>query len=170
MSVELLQDNTKVNELADDRESCIYVLTWTALRFTKHTIKKGSLKSLLSPFDEKYEDGDVVAGGRLKRDSLIQKEIEKSVEFDGRPQLDKLLFEITKMFAVRYEPLPSASDMETSVFESLMKHGNTRMETLNERDWLVKTLRRHLDAGSWPTSDVAEQQSIDDGRKRRKTG
>jgi hypothetical protein len=169
MSVELLQDNTKVNELADDRESCFYVLTWTALCFTKHTIKKGSLKSLLSPFNESYEDGDIVAGGRLKMLSLIQKDIEKSVEFDDRPHLDKLIAELTKMFAVRYEPLPSASDMEPMVFESIMKNRNTRMETLKRRDWLVETFRRHLNPDSWPTSDIAVKQPTDDGRKRRRT-
>ncbi|KIM72265.1 hypothetical protein PILCRDRAFT_82020, partial [Piloderma croceum F 1598] len=37
MSAALLQDNEKCNELEDDRESCLHVLTWTALRFTKHT-------------------------------------------------------------------------------------------------------------------------------------
>jgi len=146
MSVELLQDSTKVNELADDRESCFYVLVWTALWFTKHTIKKGSLKSLLSPFDERYEYGDVVAGGRLKRDSLIQKEIEKSVEFNDRPHLDKLIADLTDVLAVRYEPPPSASYMKPATYEDLLSHRNTRMETLKKRDWLVKTFRRHLDA------------------------
>ncbi|KAF8234088.1 hypothetical protein L208DRAFT_1394550, partial [Tricholoma matsutake] len=41
MSAALLQDNDKCNELEDDRESCLHVLTWTALRFTKHTISGG---------------------------------------------------------------------------------------------------------------------------------
>ena len=108
MSAAVLQDNTKANELADDRELCLHVLTWTALCFTKHTIKikKGSLKYLLQPFNEAYEDGDAFAGGSFKRAFLLQREIENSVKFDDRPRLDALIADLTDVFAARYaQPL-----------------------------------------------------------------
>ncbi|KIM73338.1 hypothetical protein PILCRDRAFT_15307 [Piloderma croceum F 1598] len=38
MSAALLQDNDKCNELVDERESSLHILTWTALHFTDHII------------------------------------------------------------------------------------------------------------------------------------
>ena len=108
MSAAVLRSNTKINELADDRESCLHVLIWTALCFTKHTIKKGSLKGLLQPFNGAYEDGDLSAG-ELKISSLLQKKIPLWVKFDDRPHLDTLIAELTYAIAVRYEPPPSQS-------------------------------------------------------------
>ena len=169
MSAALLQNNEKCNELEDDRESCLHVLTWTALCFTNHTILNGELSELLRPFNEMYEVEHGFKGGDLKMGMLVFGHILERVKFDGRPHLDKLIADLTKMFAIRYERLPSASDMEPALYESLMNHRNTRMETLKKRDWLVKTFRRHLNAGSWPTSDEAVKQPTDDGRKRKRT-
>jgi hypothetical protein len=163
MSAALLQDNKKCNELEDDRESCLHVLTWRALCFTNHTIINGELRELLWHFDEVYED-DGVKGGSLKIGFLLSGKISQRVKFDGRPHLDELIANLTRMFAVRYEWLPSASDMEPMLFEGIINFRNTRMETLKKRDWLVETFRRHLDSGSWPTSDSAVKQSTD-GRK-----
>jgi len=47
MSAALLQDNDKCNELEDDRESCLHVLTWMALHFTNHTISRGGASRFL---------------------------------------------------------------------------------------------------------------------------
>lgn len=167
MSVRLLEDSTKVNELADDRESCFYVLTWTALRFTKYTIKKGSLKTLLNPFNELVEDGGIVSGGNLKRDSLRDKKIENSVEFDDRPYLDKLIAELSNIFVARYDNLPQQF-MGTTLHDSLEHHIKERIEELNKRGWLVNTFRKYLDPDFWPTSDIAVKQFTVDERKRRR--
>jgi len=70
MSAALLRNNKKYNELQDDRESCLHVLTWMALRFTDHTISGGSTRRFLRPFDEEYED-EGVKGGDLKKGFLI---------------------------------------------------------------------------------------------------
>jgi hypothetical protein len=56
MSAVLLRNNKKCNELEDDRESCLHVLTWKALRFTKHTCSEGDSNMFLRAFDEEYED------------------------------------------------------------------------------------------------------------------
>jgi hypothetical protein len=155
MSAELLEDVTKANELADDRESCLYVLTWTALCYTKHTIKDRTLNDLLRGFYYAYKAGDLVTGGCLKRVSLLFREIPERVRFDGRPHLDNLISDLTRALAVRYEPLLSPSYMELTRFEIFMDHRNTRMDSLKRRGWLVEIFKRHLDAGPWPTLDEA---------------
>src|ERR1700727_3821148 len=113
MSAALLQDNDKCNELEDDRESCLHVLTWTALRFTNHTISGGGTSRFLRAFDEEYEDEDGVKGGDLKKGFLLGREIPRVVKFDRRPHLDKLIDELTETFAVRYEKPPSGDDFKT---------------------------------------------------------
>jgi hypothetical protein len=98
MSAALLQDNEKCNELEDDRESCLHVLTWTALRFTNHTISGGGTSRFLRAFDEEYEDDEGVKGGDLKRGFLATREIPRMVKFDHRPHLDALIRELTEAF------------------------------------------------------------------------
>jgi hypothetical protein len=63
MSATLLQDNKKCNELEDDREPCLDVLIWTALRLTNHSISNGHSTDFLRAFDEEYEIEDGVKGG-----------------------------------------------------------------------------------------------------------
>jgi hypothetical protein len=75
MSAALLQNNEKCNEPEDDRESCLHVLTWPALRFTDHTISGGGTSRFLSAFDEEYEDDEGVKGGDLQRGFLATREI-----------------------------------------------------------------------------------------------
>jgi hypothetical protein len=70
MSAALFQDNDKCNELEDNRESCLHVLTWTALRFTNHTIFGGGTSTFLRAFDEVYEDEEDVKGRYLKKGFL----------------------------------------------------------------------------------------------------
>ncbi|KAF8224872.1 hypothetical protein L208DRAFT_1080716, partial [Tricholoma matsutake] len=98
MSAALLQNKGKNNELEDDRESCLHVLIWTALRFTKHTISGGSSNRFLRSFDENYEDEENVKGGDLKRGFLATREIPRVVTFDGRPQLNALIRDLTVVF------------------------------------------------------------------------
>jgi hypothetical protein len=93
MSAALLRNNNKYNALEDDWESCLHVLTWTVLRFTKHTISRGGSKRFLRAFDEVYEDEDGVKGGELKKAFLLPvgRDIPRTVKFDGLPQLDALI-------------------------------------------------------------------------------
>src|ERR1700733_8189945 len=107
MSAALLRNNDKCNELEDDRESCLHVLTWTALRFTNHTISGSGTTRFLRAFDEEYEDEEGVRGGDLKKGFLLGRDIPRVVKFDHRPELDALIEELTETFAVRYEKLPS---------------------------------------------------------------
>src|ERR1700722_10834408 len=68
MSAALLRNNKKCNQLEDDLESSLHVLTWTALRFTEHMCSEGDSSTFLRAFDEEYEDANGVKGEDLKRD------------------------------------------------------------------------------------------------------
>jgi hypothetical protein len=180
MSAALLQDNEKCNELEDDRESCLHVLTWTALRFTNHTISGGGTSRFLRAFDEEYEDDEGVKGGDLKRGFLATREIPRAVKFDRRPQLDKLIRELTEAFAVRYEEPPS--DEQLGVLNQMLSsnvppsflHENTafkyqkHLNDLVAPSWLVDTFKRHLNADFWPPSDKARGQPIGTGSSKKR--
>ena len=182
MSAALLRNNIKCNTLEDDRESCLHVLTWTALRFSKHTCLDGDSSIYMRAFDEEYETAGGIRGGDLKAGFLLGRDIPHTVKFDRRPQLDALIKELTDTFAVRYEKPPTAEDLkaleyasETNVPESVVTNlpafrYRKRLDNLASPNWLVDTFRHHLsDADSWPLSDKAQAQpiGIGSGKKRR---
>jgi len=180
MSAALLHNNKKDNELEDDRESCLHVLTWVALRFTDHTISGGSTSRFLRAFDEEYEDEEGVKGGDLKKGFLVARDIPHTVKFDRRAQLDALIEELTEAFAVRYEKPPSAEQFEAleraqaanidpSIMYGLVAFNyQKRLDDLATPSWLVDTFRRHLDADPWPPSDEAQRQPIGTGSSKKR--
>jgi hypothetical protein len=180
MSAALLQNNKKFNELEDDRESCLHVLTWTALRLTNHTISNGRSSDFLRTFDEEYQNEDGVKGGELKMGFLVSRKIPRMVKFDRRPRLDKLIEELTEACAVRYEKPPSARDLqaledalEAHVPESVMTNlpafsYRRRLDDLAAPSWLVDTFHRYLDADPWPPSDEAQGQLIGTGSNKKR--
>jgi hypothetical protein len=180
MSAALLRNNKKCNELEDDRESCLHVLTWMALRFTKHTCSEGDSSMFLRAFDEEYQDNEGVKGGDLKRGFLATREIPRVVKFDRRPQLDSLIEELTEAFAVRYEKPPSAKDLRAleealaanlppSIMAGLTAFKYHQcLDNLAAPSWFVDTFRRHLDADPWPPSDEAQGQHIGYGSDKKR--
>ena len=181
MSAALLQENDKYNEIEDDRESSLHVLTWMALRFTNHTIYKGHSIDFLRAFDEEYENEDGVKGGNLKKGSLLGRDIPLRVKFDHRPQLDALIEELTEVFAVRYERPPSAEQInqlqrlrdkglsdDDLGNDSVVLNHTRRVASLKSPDWLVDTFRRHLNAGYWPSSDKAQAKPIGSGSSKKR--
>jgi len=180
MSAALLQDNDKCNELEDDRESCLHVLTWTALRFTKHTISGGGSNRFLRAFDEEYETTDGVKGGDLKKGFLLGRDIPRTVKFDRRPHLDALIDKLTETFAVRYEKPPTTNQLEvlnqmqsSNVPLSFLEENTAfkyqkRLNDLISPSWLVDTFRRFLDTDPWPLSDKARGQPISTGSSKKR--
>jgi hypothetical protein len=180
MSAALLRNNKKCNELEDDRESCLHVLTWTALRFSKHKCLEGDSSTFLRAFDEAYEGEEGVKGGDLKRGFLATREIPRMVKFDRRPHLDNLIEELTEACAVRYEMPPSARDIQAledalkaHVPESVMTNlpafsYRKRLDDLAAPNWLVDTFHRYLDAYIWPPSDKAQGQLIGTGSNKKR--
>jgi hypothetical protein len=180
MSAALLQDKQKCNELEDDRESCLHVLTWTALRFTNHTLTGGGTSRFLRPFDEEYEDEEGVKGGDLKRGFLATREIPRVVKFDRLPHLDALIRQLTETFAARYEEPPSADQLQAleqaqaanidpSIISGLTAcNYQKRLDDLVAPSWLVDTFHRYLDADTWPPSDKARGQLIGTGSNKKR--
>jgi hypothetical protein len=180
MSAALLQANEKYNELEDDRESCLHVLTWTALRLTKHTISKGRSSDFLRAFDEEYENEDGVRGGALKKGFLVTREIPRVVKFDRLPHLDALIRQLTETFAARYEEPPSADQLQAleraqaanidpSIISGLTAFNyQKRLDDLVAPSWLVDTFRRYLEADTWPPSDEARGQLIGTGSNKKR--
>jgi len=169
-----------IYSFADDRESCLHVLAWTTLRFTKHTCSEGDSSTFLRAFDEEYETADGIKGGDLKKGFLLGHDIPRVVKFDRRPHLDKLIEELTEGFSVRYEkPLSTkvlqaledarVSNVPESVISNLPALSyRKRLDDLATPSWLVDTFRRHLNADPWPLSDKAQGQPIGirSGKKR----
>ena len=178
MSVALLRNNKKYNELEDDRESYLHVLTWTALRFTNHTISGGSTSGFLRAFDEEYED-ERVKGGDLKKGFLLGRDIPRAVKFDHRPKLDALIEELTETFAVHYEkPLSDdhiqglerarAGNVDPFIMRLLPAFDyQKRLDDLAAPSWLVDTFHRFLDADTWPPLDKAQKQLIGIGSSKK---
>jgi hypothetical protein len=173
MSARLLDEIGVPHELEDDRESCLYVLTWMALRYTKHTISgHRDLSGFLESFDEAEEGKMGIMGGQLKRLFLLARDIPNNVKFDNRPQLDGLIKDLTLTFAVRYEHAPSEEEIieAKNVAKHLKATGYTgginnfalnyerRMDDLKSRDWLVTTFRKFLQFSPWPKADKPEVQ------------
>jgi hypothetical protein len=134
-------------------------------------------------FDEKYDTGHGISGGRLKSHALLSPDgAPYRVEFKNRPSLNGLLNELASTFAVRYEKKPtetalrglerlSPSDLLLSiVLESSPYLYLQRMEKLEDPTWLVKTIRDSLqDRSLWPTDDqmVSQPVHIVDGTRKR---
>jgi hypothetical protein len=179
MSAALLQDTAKCNELEDDRKSCLHVLTWTALRFTNHTISGGGTSRFLRAFNEAYED-EGVKGGDLKKGFLLGRDIPRVVKFDRRPHLDKFIEELTEACAVRYEKPPTADQLraleraQAANIDPSIMFGLTafnyqkRLDDQVAPSWLVDTFRRYLDADTWPPSDEAQGQLIGTGSNKKR--
>jgi hypothetical protein len=142
------------------------------LRFTKHIITGSSSSRFLRAFDEEYENEDGVKGGDLKKGFLLGHDIPRTIKFDHRLYLDKLIDELTETFAVRYEKPPSAEQIsqlqrlrdkgltDDELGNSVVLNHAKRVASLKSPDWLVDTFRHHLNAGSWPPSDKARGQTI----------
>jgi hypothetical protein len=179
MSAALLRNNNKCNELEDDRESCLHVLTWTALHFTNHTISGSGTTRFFRAFDEEYEDEEGVRGGDLKKGFLLGRDIPRVFKFDRRPQLDALIEELTETFTVRYEKPPTANqldvlNMQSSNIPSSFLDENTafkyqkRLNDLMAPSWLVDTFWRYLDTHPWPPSDKMRRQPVSTGSSKKR--
>ena len=166
------------NELEDDWESCLHMLTWMALRSTKHMCSEGDLSMFLRAFDEVYKN-EGVKNGDLKRGFLATHEILHVVKFDCHPHLDALIRELTKAFAAHYKELPSDEDFETlkhmksnNALPSYLYSNATfkyqkHLNDLVLLSWLVNTFRCHLNADFWLPSDKARGQPIGTGSSKK---
>ena len=102
------------------------------------------------------------------------------VKFDGRPQLNALIRELTEAFAARYEEPPSADQLQAlyraqaanidpSILSGLTAFNyQKRLDNLVARNWLVDVFRRYLDTNPWPSSDQSHGQLIGTGSNKKR--
>jgi hypothetical protein len=170
MSAKVLSDSEHIQGIEDDRESAFYVLTWTALKYSRHDLLK-DFKFILDIYEEVYTVDGRSEGGRLKRDMLTQS---FPVKFSNS-RLNALIQEIRNVLAVRYKE--ALTDVLIEVYNRMLKANpedaihnpvHTIMEAkqrISRPSWLVETFRRHLGFDDWPEDDKAEKNPMMD-RKR----
>lgn len=155
MSAQLLKKRNHFHDIEDDRESALYVMLWTALRYTKHSQLVESeddipVKHLLAAFDEARPDGSGgVTGGSLKSSFLTGN---SELRFDNRPQLDTLVTTLCRAFAFRYVRQLDPTNA------GLVAIYSDRLKLLRTEGWLVNTMEQFLNADGWPNDDKAEPQ------------
>ncbi|KAF8176471.1 hypothetical protein BJ912DRAFT_1146841 [Pholiota molesta] len=159
MSIHLLREQLHYHDIEDDRESALYVLLWTALRYTKHIdlgdIKGSNTKDLLAAFDEvRPDDNEQNRGGSSKYVFLGS---QTKLRFDGRPQLDDLFSYLRQAFLLRYQTVPVVRDQDPFLLEVLRRH-NAALENLRKENWLVSVIQEYLAMEGWPSDDKAEPQ------------
>ncbi|KDR72661.1 hypothetical protein GALMADRAFT_158848 [Galerina marginata CBS 339.88] len=163
MSKGLLADPRKVQDVQDDEESSLYVLTWIALRYTRHS-HLADLLNLLKLFDEVDVGKNTRTGGQRKEYFLLNG---TPVRFTDRPSLDELNDELRLHFHELYH-LPKPTDDQLAEVKAFQQMGMTKSLHLNlayrydylqnrlkNRKWLVETFRKHLATYSWPNDDAS---------------
>jgi len=147
------------------------VLTWLALRYTKHD-RLDNLSSYLAIYDEvdRRESKGLATGGIQKGDQFSSKVFPK---FTSGP-LNRLLAVIRKHFYARYgeeyttDEVQEAIDFmasRTPVDPSNAHLVNAyfygcRMESLKEPNWLVEVFSEHLKSDDWPLDDKAKANPL----------
>ena len=133
ISAELLPDPQRIQTIEDDRESAIHVLTWLALRYTKHD-ELVNLNTYLIIYDEV---------NRRKSKGILTRGSTKGNQFaDELPTLiddplNRLLIVVKKNFLARYGETP---DDEIQEAKDLVAKPN----------WLVEVLNKHLESDDRP--------------------
>jgi len=194
MSSALLKNPELPQDLEDDRESAFHVLSWIALRYTKHN-KLNDLSPLLSAYDECHDTAAGPRGGDGKIAFMTQA---WTVSFDERPALTELITSLARTISARYSEITipedvkevralllkldaelPADDDETMIY-SLLSPDRAKfakqikaypfaaaMLKIRHRGWLVSSIRRYTDDESrWPASDKAELSTGTKGKRK----
>jgi len=172
MSAAVLRDpRRKVQTIEDDRESAVHVLTWIALRYTKHD-RLDNLRSDLAIFDE-LGGNNFITGGMMKGNDFASQVFPT---FTSAP-LNRILSALRETFSARYGRAYSAEEikkvndfvaraeldpaMDASIFyELLTRTYGSRMEALGRPKWLMEILDKHLKSDDWPSDDKAVANPI----------
>jgi hypothetical protein len=179
MSGKLISVKNHVHDFTDDLESTIYILLWVALTYSKcsdRTKVAGFFKTVLNP---EPDDDSTYTG---KPGFLRAPQILEDVKFVDRPHLDKLLNQLSTLFAHRYLPEPpqveryyqtklksmASSDSSNAElwddYDSLhASQYDLYLEHLKDHEQTIRLFDNALkDRSLWPTDDNAEHQNIPD--------
>ena len=188
MSSALLKNPELPQDLEDDRESAFHVLSWIALRYTKHNELNG-LSRLLSAYDECYDTAAGPRGGDGKIAFMTQA---WTMTFNERPALTELIASLAETFNVRYAKITAHEedveevralllDLDTDppangdvmAISSLLSQERVKFSSqliaypfaaaklkVSKRGWLVRRIRYSTDDPRWHESDKAELNPI----------
>jgi hypothetical protein len=150
------------------------VLTWLALRYTKHDDVK-NLSSYLKIYDEvdPHQSESDATGGRAKGDNFSS---QLFPTFASDP-LNRLLIVVRKTFSARYgktysdEEIKKVRDhvahaesypgLDPALFFDLPQYVyGCHMEALEKPNWLVDVFNEHLKSDDWPLSDKANANPL----------
>ena len=143
------------------------MLTWLALRYTKHDDLK-NINAHLKIYDEvdPRQSESIATGGRAKGDNFCS---EVFPTFPSDP-LNRLLTEVRATFAFRYQfkkyspdEIQKAIDFmasRTPVDPSIAHHlgayfYGSGLESLKKPNWLIEVFNKHLESHDWPLYDKA---------------
>ncbi|KAK0211571.1 hypothetical protein IW262DRAFT_1486011 [Armillaria fumosa] len=159
MSARLLGSFGTTHTIVDDRESSLWVLLYVALRYTPNPLHPVALHHDLNLWFQDFVPGPRGdTGGAGKRAVLKDKEALPSFDVQG---LNELLRELADVFAVRYQPEPTAQQIQN--YEALkvslpdvaldLYAGQyfLNQEKLNHPTWLFETLCKHAETMTVPT-------------------
>jgi hypothetical protein len=162
MFTALIKDNEASHTFVDDLESIFYVILWLVLIYSPSSMDPPDLTTFVQTvLDPAQYEG---TGGSCKADFLMGHSALQHLKFDGQPSLQPLLMDLAILFAVRYEPEPSADQKQVlidfkeslSVLHYLYAwHYNTRLDFLKSHTRVIELLTRHIQTGQWPRNDSA---------------
>ncbi|GJJ15492.1 hypothetical protein Clacol_009770 [Clathrus columnatus] len=156
-------DPTAVQNLTDDVESFIHVLTWVSFRYAGHNMKEGALNHFLtSVFDDAYYEDGLAKGGRMKMNYLMSHSELTETPFDNSI-LKGLLVNITDKIATRYQGTPSLHKEAKGNLTFLNHLVNAHKETLEElksSEWIIDEFALALKSPDWPANDGAKKRDI----------
>jgi hypothetical protein len=154
------------------------VLTWLALRYTKHD-RLDNLSSYLAVYDEvdRRESKGIDTGGINKGNEFFSRVFPK---FTSDP-LNRLLTQVRETFSFRYQiKQHSPGEIQQAMdFMASMASGRpvdpskahlvgayfyaSGMESLKKPNWLIEVFNKHLESDDWPLDDKAVANDITAG-------
>ncbi|GJJ09153.1 hypothetical protein Clacol_003375 [Clathrus columnatus] len=160
ISCRLLEDPTAVQDLTDDVESFIHVLTWVSFRYAKHNLSNETVNAYLaSIFDRAYYEKDGLAkGGDAKMNYLNYPSQLIGTEFEN-PILKELLISITDTIAVKYRRAPTLRDARGDVtfLNRLLDYHKEGLGILEDSEWIIKEIALALELPNWPPDDKSKK-------------
>ena len=131
----------------DERESCLWVLMWITLRYSKTDLSDDDVGDMLRTFDDSYVGELSTKGGRAKMAILMDSEGEIKLA-EERSGLYNLIERLRESFTVRYLHKKHASNRESILVD------------MAECSWLRKIFQTALAQGNWPDSDKSLAQRV----------
>jgi hypothetical protein len=143
------------------------------------SVPRNDVVRLMRGYDEAYVDGRGVARGGVVKQAFFTSDALSRLEFSGRPGLDALVEDLAASLKVRYEEEPTPRDIECLKRQEafIAKYPDIqdrdvlifvrdglpaytypiRLGRLTARNWVVDTIRKHLETADWPHDEAAPQ-------------